>query len=276
MHEEASLTKRRKKVRGTGSIQQLENMYMISPASLSLPERPRLHFQGTNLGNVIAPVALRVSPWTATVKAKRDIYTKKYRIAVGGQNPANEKVKRSDTDVEPVFHWDTDPKFYESLLHDYFVKNVIDLTPGAGTMALTCVKKHVGYLGLCMSEEHLAGIRAVLLDGILAAMQEEGSGLYQPRLATALNPDAKDPAPKAKAKAKAKAAAGGKRGRTPAKDPEAEGDPPADGEGKKPKKGRRSGASGKGAKPEEGKAEEDDEEEDLSDFSFSELEEADA
>lgn len=276
MHEEASLTKRRKKVRGTGSIQQLENMYMISPASLSLPERPRLHFQGTNLGNVIAPVSLRVSPWTATVKAKRDIYTKKYRIAVGGQNPANEKVKRSDTDVEPVFHWDTDPKFYESLLHDYFVKNVIDLTPGAGTMALTCVKKHVGYLGLCMSEEHLAGIRAVLLDGILAAMQEEGSGLYQPRLATALNPDAKDPAPKAKAKAKAKAAAGGKRGRTPAKDPEAEGDPPADGEGKKPKKGRRSGASGKGAKPEEGKAEEDDEEEDLSDFSFSELEEADA
>ena len=217
-----------------------------------------------------------MSPWTATVKAKRDIYTKKYRIAVGGQNPANEKVKRSDTDVEPVFHWDTDPKFYESLLHDYFVKNVIDLTPGAGTMALTCVKKHVGYLGLCMSEEHLAGIRAVLLDGILAAMQEEGSGLYQPRLATALNPDAKDPAPKAKAKAKAKAAAGGKRGRTPAKDPEAEGDPPADGEGKKPKKGRRSGASGKGAKPEEGKAEEDDEEEDLSDFSFSELEEADA
>ena len=275
MHEEASLTKRRKKVRGTGSIQQLENMYMISPASLSLPERPRLHFQGTNLGNVIAPVALRVSPWTATVKAKRDIYTKKYRIAVGGQNPANEKVKRSDTDVEPVFHWDTDPKFYESLLHDYFVKNVIDLTPGAGTMALTCVKKHVGYLGLCMSEEHLAGIRAVLLDGILAAMQEEGSGLYQPRLATALNPDAKEPAPKPKAKAKA--AAGGKRGRTPAKDPEAEGDPPAkDPEGKKPKKGRRSGASGKGAKPEEGKAEEDDEEEDLSDFSFSELEEADA
>lgn len=96
-------------------------------------------------------------------------------------------------------------------MHDYFVKNVIDFTPGAGTLALTCVKQHVGYLGVCMSEQHQQGLRSVLIDGILSAMTEENSGLYQPRLAKAMGDTVPESKGKpAKAQAKASAAAGGK------------------------------------------------------------------
>lgn len=94
VHEEESLKKRRKKARGTCSIQQVENMHLVTASSLSLPERPRQHYAGSNLGNVISPVVLRTSPWTATVKHKKDIYTKRFRIPVGGQNPNGEKAAR--------------------------------------------------------------------------------------------------------------------------------------------------------------------------------------
>lgn len=275
-HEESSLTNRRKKVRGTCSIQQVEGMYMISAASLSLPERPRLHYSGTNLGNVISPVVMRTSPWTATVKTKRDMYTKKYRIPVGGQNPNNEKVKRADSDIEPAFFWDTDPRFYETLLHDYFVKNVIDLAVGAGTLMLTCVRNHVGYLGVCMSELHLQGVRAVVIDGILAAMQEEGSGLYQPRLAIAMNGES---TPQIKPKP-APGSSTGKRGQPNSR---AGGDNKRGSGAPAPKKRTRgvtgtadtAGTAGTGTLVAAGN-DGDDEDPELSDFSFSDLDDKEA
>lgn len=172
------------------------------------------------------------------------------------------QVSRCDDDVEPVFFWDSDPRFYDSMINDYFVKTVIDLSPGAGTLALTCIRRRVGYLGICMSDAHREGLRGVLVDGILSAMQEEGSGLYQPRLVQAMSGQTPDPAAKAKAKAKAKGSAGQgsgggpeakKRGRAKAKAA-----PVADGGG-----GADAGADGgadEGAEAE------------LSDFSFSDLE----
>ena len=66
--QEASLEARRKKARGTCTIQQVEHMYMVCASSLCLPERPRKHYDGTNLGNVISPVMMRTSDWTASVK----------------------------------------------------------------------------------------------------------------------------------------------------------------------------------------------------------------
>ena len=83
-HCEKALAERRQRCKGVASIQQVENMYMISSGQLSLPDRPRLHYAGSNLGNVVGPVVLQKSEWTATVKETRDnIYTKRFRPPVG-------------------------------------------------------------------------------------------------------------------------------------------------------------------------------------------------
>ena len=76
--------------------------------------------------------------------------------------------------------------FYESFLHDYFIKNVIDMTPGGGVFAFVCIEQRVGCICICMSEAHASGIRAYLMRKIVESMGKEGSKLYQPKFAKLL------------------------------------------------------------------------------------------
>lgn len=145
---EDSVRARRYLVRGTASLDQVEVMHMLSSAAISLPERAGKHFPGTNKGTVLGPVLLpeSTSGLQATVKAKRNIYGKRNRIAVGGKSTEGKLEKRNDTDVEPLFWWTMPAEFYEELIHRYFIKNVIDLTPGDGRFAEVCIKHRAGYL----------------------------------------------------------------------------------------------------------------------------------
>ena len=170
------------------------------------------------------------------------------------------QVARKDTDVESVFMWGTHAHFYESFLHDYFIKNVIDMTPGSGDFAFVCIEQRVGCICICMSEGHAAGIRAYLMGKIVEGMGKEGSKVYQPKFAKLLNgTEAEGPKAKAKAKGAAPKAASKKKPKDPANDAT---------DGNPAKKPRRP----KPAAPTAGAAAEEQEE--LSDFAFSELEEA--
>jgi len=170
------------------------------------------------------------------------------------------QVARKDTDVESVFMWGTHAHFYESFLHDYFIKNVIDMTPGSGDFAFVCIEQRVGCICICMSEGHAAGIRAYLMGKIVEGMGKEGSKVYQPKFAKLLNGTTEAEGPKAKAKAKGAApkAASKKKPKAPANDAT---------DGNPAKKPRRP----KPAAPTAGAAA--GEQEELSDFAFSELEE---
>lgn len=173
------------------------------------------------------------------------------------------QVARKDSDAEAVFMWDSHPLFYESLLHDYFIKNVIDLTPGSGVLAFVCIEQRVGCICICMSEAHAAGIRNCLLTKIVAGMSKEGSKLYQPKFAKLLKDDPEKkptlpspPKPGAKPKSSTPKS-GAKKGKLQPT--------PNDGDddGPKPKKPRTS--SGKKVK--------EAEDAELSDFNFSDLDE---
>ena len=95
--------------------------------------------------------------------------------------------------------------FYESFLHDYFIKNVIDMTPGGGVFAFVCIEQRVGCICICMSEAHASGVRAYLMRKIVESMGNEGSKLYQPKFAKLLEPKRDDkPKPKGKTKPKPK------------------------------------------------------------------------
>ena len=85
--------------------------------------------------------------------------------------------------------------FYESFLHDYFIKNVIDMTPGGG-------RRH---LHLHRVRRHASAIRAYLMRKIVESMCNECSKLYQPKFAKLLEPKRDDePKPKGKTKPKPK------------------------------------------------------------------------
>ena len=43
---------------------------------------------------------------------------------------------------------------YLTFIRDCFVKNVIDLSPGAGVFALACLELALGYVGIVFSEHH--------------------------------------------------------------------------------------------------------------------------
>ena len=48
------------------------------------------------------------------LQGKRAIYSKRFKIAAGGRTPGNNERKRTDTDIEPVFHFSYPPEFYEA------------------------------------------------------------------------------------------------------------------------------------------------------------------
>ena len=113
--DEQSVRLRRKLTRGTMSLRRVEGMHILTHGSLSLPERAGKHYPGTNRGTVLGPVVFTAieNDWQLTVKQKREVYTKRFRIAVGGRNPGGETDPRKDSDIEPVFYWSFPAPFYE-------------------------------------------------------------------------------------------------------------------------------------------------------------------
>eukprot|EP00959_Pyramimonas_sp_CCMP1952_P079847 1669497-Pyramimonas_sp.AAC.1 len=54
--EEETLAKRRGRVRGSASLDQMERAYMITRDIFEVPDKKRKHFPGSSRGNIIGPV----------------------------------------------------------------------------------------------------------------------------------------------------------------------------------------------------------------------------
>ena len=98
IYTEASVAKRRKLARGTVSIKQLGQCHIAGCAKISLPERPRKHFEGSSCGDTI--VGLTVpdpeadSTWKLNWCDKKVLLGKK--IWVGGwQDSKRQRRQRS-------------------------------------------------------------------------------------------------------------------------------------------------------------------------------------
>lgn len=190
---EESLRGRRVHTKGTASLQQVEEMHLLTASSLILPEREGKHYSGTNKGTVLGPVLLPLpeEEWKMTVKDKRTLYGKRNRIAVGGRTPGQSEVqRRSDTDIEPVFWWTMGQEFYEELFHRYFIRHVIDLTPGAGIMAEASIRNRLTYFAIAFTELHASELVKRIELAALRAMRTEGTGVYNPKCAQAFAPAA--------------------------------------------------------------------------------------
>ena len=175
-------------------MNQAEKLYFVTQVPLDLVERDRLHFDGTNRGNCLGPVALPPFSdkmvWKASTNLKREIIGKTGgKILVGGglalSGVSSEEAKKLSE--APKFPNQEDPVFFhappiclgEELMHSYDLRAIFSLTVGQGDLALTCLRYRRPFFGLCLSSAHRDGLMARLEQLIWQAMQTTGDKLYE-------------------------------------------------------------------------------------------------
>ena len=181
--DEQSVMARKKLVRGIAKLKQSETLHMLAPSQIFLPDKDCPVYTGqSNKGTVVGPVRLPDpgSDWVETVANKKIIY-KSWRIAIGQKTVG--RIKRVDTDSEPVFFRPMPVEYYEAIVGRFFVKNVVDLTPGTGAFAVAASKHRLGYWCLCMSAEHASQIRKIVHDATLRMMVDPQCAIYNAKVA---------------------------------------------------------------------------------------------
>ena len=164
---------------------------MVSHSKITLPERSRKHFPGTTSGDTIMGVAA-VDPdmeWTMSWADKKSLYGKKNLIAVGGKtkgaSPDDVVERKTDATQVPVTHHGMPPAWYDELIHTFFVKAIVDLTPLDAKFAWQAVINRVAYVGIAFTEEHKIMIYARLVELMKSEMCKPGSKLYNAQYAKA-------------------------------------------------------------------------------------------
>ena len=219
-----SVAARKKIVRGTMSLKQMEGVNLMSHNKISLPEKSWGNYPGTNQGDTLLGVILppfdAAEVWKLTWKQKKALYGKKHLIAVGGKTVGMGPLeKRVDSKVEPVVYNPMPCAMFEALFKGFFVKIVFDLTSVDSTVGWTCICNGICYIGICFTDEHCELLYARYLDLLKVEMaNSENTAIYNAQYALAIGK--KKPATAATtgtAKAKSKAAAKGKAKKAAAK-----------------------------------------------------------
>lgn len=169
---------------------QQEGLLLVSQKQLVFDEKERKHFPGTsNWSSYIGPLAMAPveSLWHLTVKEKVEAYGP-FIAPAGGkqQGPPDTHVKmRNDAEKEPVCWHSSSVLLYDSLIHDYKPKAIIDLTCTDGLLALAALKAKIPYTGLCPTTTHATLLRENLVSKVFDEFQQESEPLHEPSLVIA-------------------------------------------------------------------------------------------
>ena len=218
-YSEESLAARKKRLKGTCTLKQLETCYVLAPKKVKLPCRPRKHYPGSSTGDLIQGVGLpKLSDeWTLKWSQKKDLYGKKHLIAVGGKTEGGDdepKVNDRAKDApEPVCYFSPPIELMEELLHTFFGKMVVDLSPADGKLAFACLQNRVAYLGVTYNEVHSKLLEERLLDLMQTSMADPSSPLFNNNYAQAIGVATHTPTPKPKPKPGPKAKTEIKKGK---------------------------------------------------------------
>jgi hypothetical protein len=192
IYTEESIQARRRKARsGTASVHQTEWAHMLSHARVSLPERRRKNYPGSTSGDTIYGVGKPElgSEWTVTWKEKKTMYGKKNLIPVGGKtegaDPDDPPERKTDATVLPVAYHGMPAVWYDELIHTFFIKSVVDLTPGDAKFAWQALINRIGYVGIVFTPAHGAAITKRLKDQIMEEMIKPGSCMFNAQYARA-------------------------------------------------------------------------------------------
>jgi hypothetical protein len=200
------------KNRGFGSINQMQNLHMVSKTAFHLNIHERLCCpQATNRGNVIGPVPMDSlddtdKTWTLKVKDKFTLFGRHGpRIPVGGGvegavdvddelASGHVKNKPRDKNIEEPFLFHSVPQaLFNELCHSHDAIAVIGLAAD-GKAALAALERRLPFFGLTFTPEHTAWLTKRLEAQVFRRFQDPLSKLYQSGLTVILG---KQPAPPA-------------------------------------------------------------------------------
>ena len=171
-------------------------LHAFTRSQLNLEKKARKHFQGSNHGNSIAPVALPAwkDVWRVSPELKKKIYGKGGKVAVGGCSPEPITQKPSFEDgKEPVCWHSPGERLYEEILSSFNGKLLVDLTTNDTQAAMACLRNKTNYVGVCMTDTHRSVFHAALVTQVWEQMKDENSPLYQAGLAELLVPSTEHP-----------------------------------------------------------------------------------
>ena len=84
----------------------------------------------------------------------------------------------------------------QDLLRRFYGKVVIDLTPGSGVFAATCIAQRIPYVGFCFTEKHKEVLTSRLEMLTLKSMCTEGCAIYEGKCASVFSGSPAPPTPK--------------------------------------------------------------------------------
>ena len=87
---------------------------------------------------------------------------------------------------EPVCYFLPPLELMEELLHTFYAKLVLDLSPADGKLAWACVKTRTAYMGICYIDTHVKLMEGRLLDLMKVSMKETASPLFNSAYAQAV------------------------------------------------------------------------------------------
>lgn len=83
----------------------------------------------------------------------------------------------------PLSCWTSHKTFYAEIIHRFFPKSVIDLTPMDYPSAVAAAESGISWTGVAQTSQHAALLRARIAAGLLHSMVQPESPLYKPDLA---------------------------------------------------------------------------------------------
>ena len=196
---------RKDRVKGIATVCLQERMQVIAMDSHRLQGKPWLSLPGNTAGDIIGPLKLdRYSDqWLLSFADKRELYGK-MRLPVGGsleeeefEDDEDDKVdddsippyfmddgirgsalSRKDDHMEPVTYGSLPVEFFLNVLDGLSIRDVVDITPADGNLALACIIKQRGYVGIGFTEFHCTALRSHLVDVVLECFGKDGHPLF--------------------------------------------------------------------------------------------------
>ena len=183
---EQSLRARKTIVRGSDPISQTMRMLAVSLEPLvpdTIPEKAHSKYHGTNRGDVIG--LINVPPlegsWQMAFEKKKLLYGD--RIVSGDTQDKDARSQRRDDNLEPCFYNHMQDTFYQNLFVTMSSVGIVDLSAGPGEAAKAALLARRPYLGLCLTESHVAFLYRHLVHWALDEMGSEGSPLFNAKYA---------------------------------------------------------------------------------------------
>ena len=77
---------------------------------------------------------------------------------------------RGNNEAEPFCYHSAPEAFLEEILHGYYVKSVVDMTPRDWKLAFVCLRQRLGYCGICYNDTHAKTLEKRMLQRLQKEM----------------------------------------------------------------------------------------------------------